>query len=124
MQQEKFDIWALIELFGHSRIAGKCSEQNIGGASFLRLDVPETKTNPAFTRLLNPSAVYAINPMTEEVARHYAENLNVKPIEAWDIRKFMEKAEKNQLAIQSTQNMDNEGNDSRDEEDEDSGLFE
>jgi hypothetical protein len=101
-QQEKFDIWALVELFGHSRIAGRVTERNVGGASFLQVDVPDTKYNPSFTRLLNPSAIYAINPVTEEVAKYYAENLNVKPIESWDINKFMEKAKQNQIAAQST----------------------
>jgi len=102
MTTEKFDIYALIELFGHTRIAGRVTERNVGGASFLQVDVPETELNPSFTRLLNPSAIYAINPVTEEVAHFYAKNLNVKPIESWDINKFMEKAKQNQIAKQST----------------------
>lgn len=91
-QTQKIDIWAIVELFGHQKIAGHCTEQNIAGANMLRVDVPETKNNPAFTRLLNHAAVYAINPVTEEVARFYAQNLNTKPIEAWDIREFQKKA--------------------------------
>lgn len=94
-QPEKFDVWALIELFGHSRIAGRVTERNLGGAAFLQVDVPEGKTNPPFTRLLNPSAIYAINPLDEETARYYAERLNVAPINVWDVKKFMEKADQN-----------------------------
>lgn len=93
MEDQKFDIWAMVELFGHSRIAGKCSERNIGGAAFLQIDVPETNRNPAFTRLINPSAVYAINPVTEDVARKFAEQLQVAPIKSWDIHEFIEKAQ-------------------------------
>lgn len=88
---EKFESWAIIELFGHNQIAGKCSEQNIAGANMLRIDVPETDKNPAFTRLLGHAAIYAINPVTEEVARHWAKGLQVAPINVWDVREFINK---------------------------------
>lgn len=91
MQQEKFELWGIVELLGHQRIAGKLTEQNVAGTNLLRVDVPETKSNPSFTRLISNSALYAINPTTEEVARLYAENLNCQPIDSWDIRKFQEK---------------------------------
>jgi hypothetical protein len=97
-QPEKFDIYALIELFGHSRISGRVTERNIGGASFLQVDVPDTKNNPAFTRFINPSAVYAINPITKEMAEVYAENLSVSPIKSWDVHEFIEKAKQKQLS--------------------------
>lgn len=44
--------WAIVELFGHSKIAGEISEQTIAGGPFLRVDVPETERESAFTRLL------------------------------------------------------------------------
>lgn len=88
-------------MMGRQRIAGRVTEKTIAGAGFLQVDVPETKTNPAFTRLIAPGSLYAINPVTEEVARMYAENLNVKPIESWDIREFMKKAEQQKLALQA-----------------------
>ena len=50
METEKFDLWCVVELFGHQRISGKCSEQNVAGTNMLRVDVPETKSNQAFTR--------------------------------------------------------------------------
>ena len=40
-QPEKaFEQWAIVEIFGHQRIAGKVTEQTIGGCSFVRVDVP------------------------------------------------------------------------------------
>lgn len=96
-QAEKFDLWCIVELFGHSRIAGRCTEQNIAGTNMLRVDVPETETQPAFTRFFGSAAIYAINPVTEEIARYQAELLSIKPIESWDIRKFQEK----QLELQA-----------------------
>lgn len=99
MTTEKFEQWCIIGLFGHQKLAGRVSELNLGGGNFLQVDVPETSHNPAFTRIINPSAVYDINPVTEEVARAYAQNLQVKPIESWDIHKFMEKVEQRKLEL-------------------------
>jgi hypothetical protein len=59
---EKFEAWAIIELFGHNQIAGKCIEQNIAGTNMLRVDVPETESHPPFTRFLGSGAIYAITP--------------------------------------------------------------
>lgn len=67
MQQEKIQLNVIVELFGHNRIAGVLTEFVMGGASFLRVDVPETPEQKPFTRFFNPSAIYAINPVTEEV---------------------------------------------------------
>ncbi len=88
---QKLELFAIVELFGHTKMAGKVTEQSIGPATFVRVDVPETTEQPSFTRLLNPSAIYAINPVTEEVMEHMAKNFSQKPIESWDIRKMHEK---------------------------------
>lgn len=69
MEQEKFDLWCVVELFGHSRIAGRCTEQNVAGTNMLRVDVPDTSNQPGFTRFLSSGAIYAINPVSEEVGK-------------------------------------------------------
>lgn len=97
MEHEQFDQWCLIELMGRQRLAGKVTERVIAGQGFLEVSVPETKGNPKFTRFISPSALYAINPIDEQTAKVYAENLRVKPIDAWDINAFMEKVEANKL---------------------------
>ena len=89
--EQKFELNALVELFGHQRIAGKVTEQSIGVATFIRIDVPETSQQPKFTRIVNPSAIYAINPVTEEVMLHMAEMITSKPIKSWDIREMQSK---------------------------------
>ena len=99
---EKFELNAIVELFGHQRMAGKVTDQSVGGASFIRIDVPETKTQPSFTRIVNPSAVYAINPVTEEVMMQLAENITSKPISAWDIQEMQQKL----LTLKSSGNTD------------------
>jgi hypothetical protein len=89
MEQQKFEIPAIVELFGHGRIAGLVTEQQIAGAGFIRVDVPETKDQKAFTRFLNPSAIYALNPVTPEVMMAMAGRINIKPIELWDISEII-----------------------------------
>lgn len=89
--EAKLELLAIVELFGHQRIAGKVTEQTVGSSTFIRIDVPETDSQPPFTRIVNPSAVYALNPVTEEVMIHMAQHLQQKPIEAWDIRKMTDK---------------------------------
>jgi hypothetical protein len=114
MDQDK-EFWAIVGLFGHQKIAGKISEQQFG-APMVRIDIPETEAAPAFTRLVNPSAVYDINPVTEEVARAYAERLNVKPIEAWDAREVLrriDEAKKLQAVSEPSLNLEEEDDDDR-----------
>lgn len=94
MENPKFEAYALVELFGHQRMAGKVTEQTIGNSAFIRVDVPETTSQPAFTRLLNPSAIYAINPITQEAMEELARNLDKAPLQAWEIREVVAKAKK------------------------------
>lgn len=63
------DTWAIIELFGHTRIAGKVTNVSIAGCGFIRCLVPEHDGRKAYTRDIAPKAVYAINPCDEAAAR-------------------------------------------------------
>lgn len=96
---EQFKTWALVELFGHTRIAGLAQEMNVAGGAMVRIDIPETKNNPAFTRIVNVSAIYAINPMSEESARMIAQDINYKPVDMWDIQSYVKQA---QLKLQES----------------------
>lgn len=95
-QNQPVELHAIIELFGHQKMAGKVSEYQLGG-NFIRIDVPETSTQGAYSRIVNPSAVYAINPVTEDVATAMAERYQTKPLESWDIREM----EKRLLALKA-----------------------
>jgi hypothetical protein len=80
-----FEAFAIIELFGHSRIAGKVTEETIGGGAFIRVDVPEINGQKAFTKYLGDKAIYAMTPVDEETARLYAESISAKPVELWQL---------------------------------------
>ncbi len=101
MQQEKFDLWCLVELFGHTKIAGKCTEQNIAGTNMLRVDVPETTLQPAFTRFFGSSAIYSINPIDEATVKMLSERMEVKPIDTYTMSAMVEK----HLALKQIDNM-------------------
>ena len=100
MEAENQKEWAIVELFGHTKMAGEVSTQTLGGASFIRVDAPETKSKPAYTRTLNPSAIYALNWCTEDVARAAAETHNPQPVTSWDLRKAVNKAIEAETAAQ------------------------
>jgi hypothetical protein len=106
--QEKFDLWCIVELFGHSKIAGRCTEQNIAGTNMLRIDVPETPTQPAFTRFFGSAAIYAINPVDESSAKFCAEQLQMKPIQSWDVKEMIKRNSQLRLAESTVDEDDNE----------------
>jgi hypothetical protein len=86
MQQEKFDQWAVIELFGHQQIAGRVSEAQIGGCPFVRVDVPEIGEQKGFTKFYGNGAIYAITITDEESARAAATYYRKQPMEEWKLR--------------------------------------
>ena len=77
---EKFDEWAVVEIMGHKKYAGHVTEHAMGGASFVRIDVPEITLQDgqklaAFTKLFGAGSVYCISPCTEETAKAFAARL-------------------------------------------------
>ena len=105
MEQQKFEQWCIVELYGHNRIVGMVSEQSIGGATFVRVDVPEVQreaervdqktfkretymeTIAPFTKFFGQGAIYAITPTTQEIATAIAARLVVRPVNAFEVVK-------------------------------------
>lgn len=83
MESEKFESWAIIEIFGHTQIAGKVTEASIGGCSFLRVDVPECNDQPAFTKFYGNGAIYSMTPCGEQVARAAVATIKPAPISVY-----------------------------------------
>ena len=50
MEGNTFEAWCIIDLFGHTQLAGLVTEASIGGCALLRVDVPEVNGRPAFTK--------------------------------------------------------------------------
>lgn len=101
----KLEFWAILELFGHTKIAGYVREVALGGDAMLRVDVPELRFTEllsryeikegcsptrvvelaAFTKFYSPKAVFAMTPATEEACRAIMQNLRVRPVNTFDL---------------------------------------
>jgi hypothetical protein len=85
----KLETWGILELFGHLKLAGKITEQPIGGDSLIRIDVPPVTvgdvTIPAFTRFFGAKAVYSLTPCTEDLAKVTAAAVKHQPVQAYDL---------------------------------------
>lgn len=121
--ESKFKNWCIVELFGHSKIAGYCTEENIAGSNMLRVDVSETKSQPAFTKYYGSAAIYAINPVDEKTARISAESLEVGFINVWQgeefSKKFVSNKESTARMLENINNDDDESYPTRDDMDDD-----
>ena len=62
------------------RIAGLVTEATIGGCAFLRVDVPESTRQPAYSKFFGNGAVYAMTPVSEEIARSTVEYIGHRPV--------------------------------------------
>ncbi|MEO8602657.1 MAG: acetyltransferase [bacterium] len=80
-----FEGWAILELMGHRRLAGHLSEQVVGGASLIRIDVPHGPADAQTTQFYSPAAVYCITPTTEEVARLVAAKCRLTPVHSYEL---------------------------------------
>lgn len=103
-------MYAVVELFGHARIAGAVSEQTFGGSTFVRVDVPEVKvretdydaprgpegypvverTIAAHTRSFGPGAIYSINWCDEDTAKLAAHSIRHEPLKPYSAREALE----------------------------------
>lgn len=89
MEAEKatgYEGWAILELMGHRRMSGRLSEQVVGGASFVRIDVPGDGEEWTATQFYAPSAIYCITPTTEAIARKIAASGRPMPVTEWELR--------------------------------------
>ena len=87
-KSKTFEEWCILELFGHRKLAGKVSEYTIGGAAFVRIDIPGSAT-----QFYNPSAVYCITPTTEELARQFATLHTPEPVTRWELPDLVQEPE-------------------------------
>ena len=85
MSTQEFNEWCLVELFGHSKLAGIVTEATIGGCQFVRVDVPEIDGIPAFTKFYGQGAIYSMSPATEEICRAFLKNYRPVPVQKYDL---------------------------------------
>jgi hypothetical protein len=60
--------WAILEIMGHERLAGRLTETTIAGVPMLRVNVPATEKLPGFTRMLSGASIFSLTPVPQDVA--------------------------------------------------------
>lgn len=81
---EKFECWGHVEIMGHSQIAGRLSEQSIGGRVMLRVDVP-LKDGRFRTEFVSGSAIFRVTPADEAIVRKLCERHEYQPVFAYSL---------------------------------------
>jgi hypothetical protein len=83
------DVWAIVELMGHVKLAGKLTEVERFGAKMGRLDIPQADGSYV-TQFFGGGSIYRITPVSEEVARHVVKSTDPAPVQAWDFPKQLD----------------------------------
>ena len=119
------NTWAVVDIMGHRRLIGQCNEDTICGEPVIRVDVPEhgdeTVTKQGFTEFVRPSALYALKPVSEEIARAMLPALSPLPVSQYEITGAMnvimeKRMEQRQQRLSAPEEIDQDGDD--DDEDE------
>jgi hypothetical protein len=76
--------WALVELFGHTRVVGWMTSNPPELPGMVRVDVPDLKKDGAvirkgFTRYFGKAAIYGITPIDEDTVRKMLPHIDGTP---------------------------------------------
>lgn len=94
--ENRFEAWGVVDLFGHTRLAGRISEQTIGGETFIRVDVPTGAAGESFhTRLYGKGAIYGITLTDERIAREVAKAHQPRPVSLYDVPQLVKEIRDN-----------------------------
>lgn len=112
-QTSKFEGWAVVELFGHAREAGYVTTEYFGSGALFRIEVPPlperevTLIRPEWienemvgagskivrsavegrTRFVGPSAIYAMNPCSQDAAFQALEAMTRRDVKVVELVK-------------------------------------
>lgn len=84
VEPERFDQWAVVEVMGHRRLAGRVTEQRIAGADLLRVDIP-VHGGGFTTQYYGGSSIFCLTPTSEEAARAVACRNAPEPVHRWEL---------------------------------------
>jgi hypothetical protein len=91
-EQESWDGWAIVEMMGHKRAAGRIRETTLAGAQMLRLDVPGEGDAFEPPQLIAPAALYRVTMCTEAEARKEATWMRPRSFAALPVSGSLEEA--------------------------------
>ena len=81
---EALDLWAFVEIMGHSKLAGRLTTRKVGVSVLLQVDVlkPDSSAT-AFSKLFNPASIFSITPVDQAWCQRWsaqASNFDFKPV--------------------------------------------
>lgn len=79
-----FDQWAILELMGHVRLAGRVTEEEMFGAKIGRIEIPHGED--FITQYFGGGSIYRLTPTTEEIARRVASHNTPEPVHPWEMK--------------------------------------
>jgi hypothetical protein len=82
-QNKGYDGWAILELMGHVRLAGRVTEESHFGVALGRIDIPNGDTFT--TQYFGGSSIYRLSPVSEQVARIVASQNQPEPVHRWEL---------------------------------------
>lgn len=82
---EKFGVWAILELMGHQRMAGYVTEETLFGTALGRIDVPGNDVDLSLTQYFGGHTIYRLTPVSEAVARRFAILNRPRPVTLFDL---------------------------------------
>lgn len=80
---DTFEQWAILELMGHVRLAGKVTEEEHFGAKLGRIDIPDA--DGFTTQWFSGGSIYRLTPTTEAIARGVALRNQPEPVHRWEL---------------------------------------
>lgn len=89
MTQPYAEMWAIVELMGHVRMAGRVTEEERFGTKLGRCDTP-CRDGSLKTVYFSGSSIYRLTPVSEEVARAAADYTQPEPVRGWELRSLTE----------------------------------
>lgn len=84
------EMWAIVELMGHRRLAGRVSEVEAFGTKMLRIDIPKSAAigdAEVVTQFYGGPSIYGVSPVSEDVARAAAMRNQQAPVSPWEMPK-------------------------------------
>lgn len=81
--EARFEEWAVVELMGHVRIAGRLTEEERFGTKLGRIDIP--RGEGFVTQYFGGASVYRVTPVSEEAARAVARRSQPEPVHRYEL---------------------------------------
>lgn len=72
--------WVLLELMGHRQRVGMAREEYVGSGKMIRIDIPAGEEGDIVTEFYGTSAVYALRPISEEMAKDHWAAKDPRPV--------------------------------------------